>query len=266
MNIFRRELRSNRRATIIWTAALASLILLFMTLFPAFSKDIATSKKLIGSLPPVVRNVLGIQLANFFTIFGFYAYLFSFAVLTGAVQAMNLGTSIISKEDSGKTAEFLLTKPVTRTRVMTAKLLAALISLAFTNVIYLAVALAAAKAVSTEPFSAKIFIMISLILLFVQLFFLALGVLLSVILPKIKSVIAVSLPVVFGFFIIAALGSVLGDEAVRYVTPFKFYDPAYIVKHGSYEGRFIAVEIVFIIVAVAASYVIYAKKDIRSAS
>jgi ABC-2 type transport system permease protein len=266
MNIFLHELRSYRRSTIIWAASLAALILIFMMLFPAFSKDVATSKKLLQSLPPVVRSALGIQLANFFTIFGFYSYLFTYAVLTGSVQAMNLGASIISKEDSGKTADFLLTKPITRPQVMTAKLLAALSSLAVTNIIYLITAAASAKAVTTESFSMKIFIMISLILFFVQLMFLALGVLVSVILPKIKSVIAVSLPVVFGFFIIAMLGSVLGNKAVRYVTPFKFYDPAYIVKHGSYEGRFIAIEIVFIIVAVAASYSIFAKKDIRSAS
>jgi len=266
MNIFRHELRSCRRSTIIWTASLAALIVIFMMLFPAFTKDVATSRKLVASLPPALRSALGIRLADFFTIFGFYSYLFSFVFLSGSVQAMNLGTSIISKEDSGKTADFLLTKPVTRSRVMTAKLLAALTLLMFTNIVYLVTASMAARAVSTEPFSMKIFIMISLTLFFVQLFFLALGVLVSVILPKIKSVIAVSLPVVFVFFIIAALGSVLGSKTVRYVTPFKFYDPAYIVKHGTYEARFIVLEIVLIIVAVTASYVIYAKKDIRAVS
>jgi len=264
MNIFRHELRSYRRSTIIWTASLVALIFLYMTLFPAFTNDVAASKKLLSSLPPVVRSVLGIQLADFFTIFGFYAYIFSFIVLTGSVQAMNLGTSIISKEDSGKTADFLLTKPVTRPQVMTAKLLAALTSLAITNIVYLIAAGAAASAAATEPFSMKIFILISLVLFFVQLMFLALGVLVSVIKPKVKSVIAVSLPVVFAFFIVSALGSVLGNKTVRYVTPFKFYDPAYIVKHGAYEGRFIVLEIVLIVFSVIASYVIFAKKDIRA--
>jgi ABC-2 type transport system permease protein len=187
-------------------------------------------------------------------------------VLTGAVQAMNLGTSLISKEDAGKTADFLLTKPVTRARVLTAKLLAALASLGITDFFYLIAAGVSARAASTEPFSMKVFMMISLTLFFVQLMFLALGILVSVILPKIKSVIAVSLPVVFAFFIIGVIGSILDNEASRYVTPFKYYDPVYIVKHGAYEGRFIVIEIIFIIAAVSASYVIFAKKDIRAAS
>ncbi|MDP1809716.1 MAG: ABC transporter permease subunit [Actinomycetota bacterium] len=266
MNIFLHELRAYRRSTIIWTVALAALIMLFMMLFPAFTKDVAETKKIIGGLPQAVRDALGIQLTDFFTIFGFYAYLFSFVVLTGAIQAMNLGTSIISKEDSGKTAEFLLTKPVTRPQVMTAKLLAALTTLAFTNVVYLFAAGTAAGAAAKEPFSMKIFIMVSLTLFFVQLMFLALGVLVSVIMPKIKSVIAVSLPVVFAFFIIGVIGSILDNEASRYASPFKYYDTPYIVKHGAYEWRFIVIEIIFVIVAVAASYVIFAKKDIRAAS
>lgn len=266
MNIFRRELRAYLRSTFIWTAALAVLIIVFMSLYPAFTKDVATSKKLLQSLPPAIRSALGIQLANFFTIFGIYSYLFLFVVLSGSVQAMNLGTSVLSKENTGKTADFLLSKPVTRPRVMTAKLSAALALIAFTNIVYLVAAGASAKAVSAKPFSLKIFIMISLILFFVQLMFLALGILVSVILPKIKSVIAVSLPVVFAFFIISVISSILDNKALRYVTPFEYYDPAYIIKHGSYEWRFVVIEIVFIIAAVAASYLIYAKKDIRAAT
>lgn len=264
MNIFRHELRSYRRSTIIWTASLAVLIFLFMSLFPAFTQDVAETRKLFGSLPPAVMNALGIQMDTFFTIYGFYAYLFSFVVLTGAVQAMNLGISIISKEDSGKTAEFLLTKPVTRPRVMTAKLLAALTTLVITNIVYLTAAATAAAAAATEPFSMKIFIMISLTLFFVQLIFLALGVLAAVLLPKVKSVIAVSLPAVFAFFIVGVIGAILDSEATRYATPFKYYDPAYIVEHGAYEGRFIIIEIALLVAAIAASYVIFARRDIRA--
>jgi ABC-2 type transport system permease protein len=234
-------------------------------MFPAFIKDVAVTKKLLASLPLALRSAVGIQLETFFSIFGFYSYLFLYVMLTGSVQAMNLGTSLISKEDRSKTAEFLLTKPVTRSQIVTSKLFAAFVLLVITNVVYLIAASTVAKAVSIEPFSMKIFLMISAVLFLVQLMFLSLGVLVSVIVPKIKSVISVSLPTVFGFFIISMIGSIIGDEAVRYITPFKFYEPNYIIKNGSYEMRFVVIEIVFIVVAIAASYAIYARKDIRAA-
>jgi ABC-2 type transport system permease protein len=94
----------------------------------------------------------------------------------------------------------------------------------------------------------------------------AIGILFSVIIPKIKSVIAVSLPTVFAFFIIGTLGAILGNDNVRYITPFKFYDTSYVINNGGYETSFLLIEISFVVLATIASYVIYFKKDVRSAS
>jgi len=94
--------------------------------------------------------------------------------------------------------------------------------------------------------------------------FMALGVVISVAAARIKAVLPLSLGLVFGFFIINMFGSVIGEETIRYLTPFKYYDTAYIIQHGGYEGRFIAIEAVFIVVNVIASYFIYAKKDIHA--
>ena len=266
MNIFLRELRAYRNSTIIWTVALSTLVFVFLLIFPAFTKDVAVAQKIIANLPQLIRSAVGISVQNFFTIYGFMGYLFTFAVLTGAVQAMNMGVGIISKEDSGKTVDFLLSKPVSRIKVVTSKILAAIFLLLVTNVVFISVALITAKAVSTAAFSSRIFLLISSILFLVQIFFLAIGILLSVIIPKIKSSIAVTLPTVFIFFIIGTLGAILGNDNVKYLSPFKFYDPNYIISHGGYEIKFLVIEAIFVIVAITASYIIYIKKDIRAVS
>ena len=121
-----------------------------------------------------------------------------------------------------------------------------------------------ASIVKTEDYSYKIFFMISITLFFVQLMFLALGIIISVMVPKIKSVIPISLGTVFGFFIIGMLASTIGDDAMRYITPFKYFDTTYIIKNSGYEASFIIIEIVFIIVAITASYFVYSKKDIHA--
>ena len=78
---------------------------------------------------------------------------------------------MLSKEVRDKTADFLLTKPVSRSEIMTAKLLAALTSLVITNGMYLIISSIMASAVTSEAYSVKTFLMISITLFFIQLMF-----------------------------------------------------------------------------------------------
>lgn len=133
-----------------------------------------------------------------------------------------------------------------------------------TNVIYIAIAVITASAVSEDSFDITTFLLISLTAFLIELMFVALGILISAVIPKIKSVLPISLGTVFGFYILNMLGSVIGENAIRYLTPFKYYETTYIIKHSSYEVSFIFIEMVFIFAAVAASYVIYSKKDIHA--
>ncbi len=263
MNIFLHELKAYRKSIIIWAGSMAALSALFIFIFSSAAGDFEAVKNIMENVPEALRKVLSIYVDSISTLEGFYSFVFVYIVLCGAIQAMNLGTSIVSKEIREKTADFLLTKPVDRKTILTAKLLAALFSLIITNIIYLLISVSMTATVKSE-FSMKIFLMISLTLFFVQLMFMALGVMVSVIAGKIKSVISISLSTVFGFFIISALGSVLGDEAVRYITPFKYFDTAYIIKNAAYETSFVIIEIIFIIAAIAASYLVYTKKDIHA--
>ncbi|MDM5329603.1 ABC transporter permease subunit [Neobacillus sp. CF12] len=261
MNILLHELRAYRKSTIIWTVSLIAIVALFMSFYPSFTKDTEEFSKLLEGYPAALREAFGINLDNFFSILGFYCYGLSFVTLCGAVQAMNLGTSIVSKEVREKTADFLLTKPVTRTEVLTNKLLAALISILLTNIFYLTAATLLAYQVATEEFNVRIFILLSLTLLFVQLIFLALGIIISVMAQKIKSVLTLSLATVFAFYF---LGMFSADEAKRYLSPFKYFDTAYIIEQSSYETSFLIAGAIVIITAIGASYYIYPKKDIHS--
>ncbi|MEK6266588.1 MAG: ABC transporter permease [Clostridium sp.] len=264
MNMFLHELKAYRKSTIIWTCSLTTFVVLFLSMFPAFSKEVETFKKLMEGFPEPLRKALGLSVDSMSSILGFYAYVFLYITLCGAIQAMNLGTSIISKETSGKTVDFLLSKPVTRSKIMTSKLIAAVTCLVITNATYLVVASVMASIVKTADYSYKIFFMLSITLFFVQLMFLSLGVIISVMASKIKSVIPISLGTVFAFFFIGMLASTTGDGALRYITPFKYFDTSYIIKNSSYDTPFIIIEIAFIIVAITASYFVFAKKDIHA--
>ena len=262
MNMFLHELKANRKTTLLWTISLAILIVLFLSMFPTFSSNAEEMKKLFEGYPEGVRKALGINLDSISSLLGFYPFVFGYILLCGAIQAMNFGTSILSKEVQGKTADFLLTKPVTRQQIITAKLLAALVSILLTDIIYVSVASIMATAITKDSFSMNTFLMVSFTLLYLQLIFLSLGILLSVVLPKIKSVLSVSLGTVFGFFIISMLDSSVGEKTVRYLSPFEYFDIAYIVKNGAYETSFMILAVLVIGFAIATSYIVFGKKDI----
>lgn len=264
MNMFLHELKAYRKSTVVWTLSLILVVGFFMSLYPAISADADQFKKILAGYPVQVRQAFGVSIDHITSLLGFYSYVFSYVVLCGAIQAMNLGISILSKEVREKTADFLLTKPVTRSEIMTAKLLAAFSSLLITNIIYVAAASLIASLVSKQPFDLDIFLLISLTAFYVELMFMCLGVIISVAAAKIKAVLPVSLSIVFGFFIVNMFGSVIGEKAIRYLTPFKYYDTSYIINHGTYEGQFVVIEIIFIVITMMASYIIYAKKDIHA--
>ncbi|WFD10984.1 ABC transporter permease subunit [Tepidibacter hydrothermalis] len=264
MNIYLHELKAYRKSTIIWTLSLVVMVLVFFSLFPSFSSDIEDVKTLLEGFPESIRNMMGISLESFNNILGYYSFPFSFIVLIGAIQAMNLGASIISKEVREKTADFLLTKPIKRTQILTSKILAVITSLIITNLVYIVASNLIASSVKNKDYNFKIFFMISITLLFVQLIFMSLGIMISVILPKIKSVLSISLATVFIFYFISFLSSTDSDDIIRYITPFKYFNPAYIIENSSYETTFIFISLIIVLVCIISSYVIYDKKDIHA--
>ncbi|MNI31440.1 ABC-2 family transporter protein [compost metagenome] len=264
MNILLHEWKMIRRSTLIWTCSMIAVMALYMSVFPSLAKDAEQFKELFSAYPESVRDALGVSLDSITSLLGFYSFVFGFVLLVAALQAMNLGVGMLSRETREKTADFLLTKPISRAQIVTAKLIAGFLSLIVTNVVYLAATSTLIYYVKDSSFEWSVFLLISISAWFVQLIFMSLGMIISVLSAKIKSVISVSLSTVFGFYAIGMLGSILGDTAIRYLTPFKYFDTAYILSHAAYEMSFVIWSIVFVVTSVCGSYLVYAKKDIHA--
>lgn len=262
MNMFLHELKAYRKPTFIWALSLALLGAFMLSIFPLISNNAEEMIQILEAYPEGVRQALGITLESFTNILGYYPFILGYVLLFGSIQAMYLGTSIIAKEVRGKTVDFLFAKPISRPQIITAKLFAALVSILFTNVVYIGVSSSITTLVTEESFNMNTLVMVSLTLLFLQMIFLALGVLLSIVFSKIKSTLSLSLGTVFTFYIISLLNSSLGEKNLRYLSPFSYFDLHYIVKNAAYETEYIILTIAVIAIAIAISYLVYSKKDI----
>ena len=135
INIFRHEMSSRVRSVIIWSLSIAALVIFYYSIFPSFAEDAALSNQLMAKFPKELRDAFGLGKVDLSTILGFFTLVFVFIQLCLAIQAGNFGFGLVSIEETEKTADFLLTRPVSRFRIFTNKLLAAICSLLITDII-----------------------------------------------------------------------------------------------------------------------------------
>lgn len=266
-NIFAHEFRARLKSVIIWSLALAFLILFFFSLFPVFADQAALMNEFLARYPQELRAAFGLDNMDLAAVLGFYSFIFLFVQLCLAIQASNYGFGLVSIEESELTADFLLSKPVSRPQVLTSKLLAALACLAITSLVvwvcsFIAITLFS-EARAYEP--RTLFLLLLNTLIF-QFFFLGVGLLVSLLVRRVRSVTPYALGLAFGAYVLSAFSGVFGEVALEYLTPFKHFDAAAIAKQGAYDMPLVLLNLAVSLIAVAVSYWRYQHRDIPAVS
>jgi ABC-2 type transport system permease protein len=188
---------------------------------------------------------------------------FVFCQLCLAIQAANYGFGLVSVEESEHTADFLLTKPVSRTAIFWSKVLAALTSLGVTNLVMWAGSLFFISVFKGNNIVEPRLVLLLLGSIFTfQLFFFSLGLLISVVVGKVRSVVPWSLGLAFGMYLLNALGGVVKDVQLESLSPFRHFDPSEILRQGHYEWPYVMIEGVVILAALMIGLYLYQKRDI----
>ena len=264
MNIFRFEFRHLQKTNLIWTIALIIVMGLFMFLFTTLQADFTAFFDMMDGLPAFLQDALSLHTLNIGTILGFYGFSLFYILLFAAIQAMNYGMSTVSIELSQNTADFLFTKPVTRTKILRAKLAAIVVSLLITNILYTCATILALNLVKTAEFSLTALFLIQLSILLFQLLFVAIGIFVAVFLKRIKSVLPITLGFVFGFFIIDMLNQSLADIKLSFLSPFAYFKPSFIIENLSFDLPYFLLTIGLIFVLTTVTFIVYHRKDLPS--
>jgi ABC-2 type transport system permease protein len=267
INIFRHEFRTNLRSVIVWSASVVALILVFEALFPSFSQQVAQINEALANFPPQLLAAFGMNGVDLSTVLGFFSFLFLFVQICLAIQAANYGFSLVSVEEREWTADFLLTRPVKRTQVLNSKLLAALSGLAITDIVFWAASFGFINLFKGDKSydSGTLLLLLASIVVF-QLFFFIVGLAVSLMVKRIRSVMPYSLGLAFGMYVISAFGDMLGTSALEKITPFKHFEPNFIISNGRFDLPLVLVSVAVIVVSAAGSYILYTKRDIPGVS
>lgn len=266
-NIYRHEFLTRLRSVIIWSLAIIVIVFLYFSIFPVFADQAVTINEMWDKFPPQMRAAFGMDKMDMSTVLGFYGFIFLFVQLCLAIQASNYGVGLVSIEESELTADFLLSKPVSRAQVMTSKLLAALTSLVITALVVWVSSFAAISLFrGGRPYEpSTVFLLLLSIFLF-QLCFLSVGLIISLLVRRVRSVTPYALGLAFGAYVLSAFSGMLGDVKLELITPFKHFDAAYIVATVGYDTPLVLLNVSVTLAALAVSYWLYIRRDIPSVS
>ena len=261
MTIFKHELRRGRTSFIIWTAAIAFLLAVCIFLFPEMKDKMEGMNDMFSSMGSFTA-AFGMDKLNFGTLIGYYAIECGNVLgLGGALFAALCAVGVLSKEEKERTAEFLLTHPVSRVRIMTEKLVSVLVRVAVLNVIIYAVSagsmLAVGEAVPWKEFN---LLHAAYLILQLELAFVCFGI--SAFMRR--GSLGVGLGVAAGTYVLNLIANITESaSSLKYVTPFGYCDGATVVTDGRLDWAKIAVGCAISAVAVTAAYVKYPRKDIH---
>lgn len=261
MNIFKHEMRMHRISIFIWSSSFTLLLLIFMSLYPTVEKNMTNFSIILENFPSELASAINIELLIFGNPLGFYSFTFVYVSLIAAIQAMKYGLSILSIEEREKTADFLLSKPVSRRKLLISKILAVVSSLLITNIIFFFVSYFTVSQYSEGIFDRRTFVLIAQSVFFMQLIFMSIGLLISMIPKKIKAVTPITMGVVFGFFIIQMFSSAFDDKSFEYFTPFKYFDAGEILVTQTYNSTYVLLSIIIVVLSLGFVYYRYINKD-----
>ncbi len=266
MNIYKHEFKMNFRSVLIWSASVAAIIFVFMSVFSSIAADTALLNETLSQFPEELLVAFGMTDLDFSTVLGFFGLVFLFCQICFAIQAANYGFSLVSVEERELTADFLLAKPVGRTKILTSKLLSALTGLTITNlVVWISSFVFIRMFNNGKAYDTKPLVMLLLSIVLFQLFFLTVGMLVSLLVKRVRNVTPFSMALAFGMYILNAFGGMLGEDTLEIISPFKQFEANYIIKNAAYDLPLVLISVSVIIISVVGSYRLYAKRNIPSA-
>ncbi len=260
MTLFRHELRQGRNGLLIWTAAIGFLLIVCIFLFPEMKGEMDGLSDMFASMGSF-SAAFGMDRLNFGTLIGFYSVeCGNILGLGGAFFAALCGISALAKEEKEHTADFLLTHPVSRSRIIGEKLAAVLVQVTLLNIFVLALSLGAI-AVIGEPVPWKEILLLHLAYFLMQLSLAGICFGISSFLRR--QGVGVGLGIAAMMYFLNLIANI-SDQAkfLKYVTPFGFAEGADIVAEVRLDTVLVTLGLLYGVVGIGAAFWKYRRKDI----
>ena len=142
MTLIRHELKQGMKSLAIWTLSIGFFIAVCVFLYPEMKGEMEGVSDMFSSMGAFTA-AFGMDRLSFGTLIGFYTIeCGNILGIGGAFFAALIAVSALAKEEKERTAEFLLTHPIGRVRLITEKLVAVLVQIILMNAVVFGLAVA----------------------------------------------------------------------------------------------------------------------------
>jgi ABC-2 type transport system permease protein len=228
-NIFSKEMRLNSWNLILWGAVIIVLISSTMMLYPVFIENQSQIINVMKIVPEGALQFKGISdISGLLSILGFYAANnVIYMMLLGSIFSIVLSSTILLKEEYGKTAEYLVTRPVTRREIFLSKFTVTVIFILMLNIAASSAGFINLMIFKDDPFSIIAFLILSLYTFMLNFFFGSAGLFISMLVKRPRSITSLSIAIVVVLYFVDTISKITTDFSwVGFVSPFHYVDTA----------------------------------------
>ena len=260
MTVFFHELKRGKVSLLIWSCAIAFMLGICVLIYPEMKTQMSDISEMFADMGSF-SDAFGMDKINFGTFIGYFGVECGNVLgLGGALFASILGISALAKEEKEHTAEFLLTHPVSREKVLAEKLLAVFSQIIILNLVSAIVTVLSVLAVG-ESVDAKVMLLLFLAYFMMQIEISAVTFGISAFLKGNGLGIGLGIAVLMYFLNIMA-NLTENAKFLKYITPFGYTEGADIISNSAIEVKYLAAGLVFTVAGLVAAFLKYRKKDI----
>lgn len=261
MTILKQEIKSQKTALLIWSLSIGLLVAMCVLMYPEMESQMGSVNEMFSKMGSFT-SAFGMDRLNFGTLVGFYAVEGGNMIgIGGALFSAIVAVSSLAKEEHDHTAEFLFAHPVSRTRVITEKLLSVFTIILILNAVVLLLAIGSILMIGEEIFWKELLLFhLAYLLMQLEIGGICFGV--SAFLVHGGLGIGIGIAGIMYFFNIVAN---ISDSAkfLKYITAFGYTETADIINNGKLELKYLVPGLIMMVIGIACAYGKYTKKDLR---
>lgn len=262
--ILKQELKMNLKSLLYWSIGMILLVAVAIAEYSTVVDVDAENSMMpmLMAMPKIIRVMFGMNAISIDTPMGYFACMLLWFQFVAFFHAAFLGASILAKEERDRTADYIFTKPYSRSTVITAKVLAAVINMAVLNGITWGMsAVAFGNPEDFEPIQKEIaLLMVGMFL--VQLIFFALSLMISGWAKTQKKASSVSLLSVLVVYMIGVAIEYEEVTKIDFLSFFRYFHPLGIQEDGIRIG-YVILSLMLAGIFTAIAYQLYNKRDLQ---
>ena len=259
MGIYLHEMKRGRMGLLAWGCVIGGMIALCLLLYPELTKEGASIQAAIESMGTFTA-AFGADRLNYAELMGFYGIYGCMLGIGGIFYAAVLGTGMLEKEEREHTAEFLLTHPVSRSQVVTEKLLAMISQMLLLNGMVILLSVVSFCIIGEKPDWHDFFLFHGAqIVMQFEILCICFGI--SAFLKK--GATSAGIGIAAALYFLGVFGNITEKaEFVTYITPYTYADGANVIPAGELDIKLVMLGMVYAVIGLIAAYGKYTRKDI----